>query len=1008
MHIKIAAAAIFALVLVVPASGSTYTVNNLGDAADATAGDNICDAGGGVCTLRAAIEEANAHAGTDTIAFSVAGLISPAPYSALGETVIIDGTTAPGYAGVPVVHIDGGGTNAIGLWFLPAAASSVLTALEISGYFGSGILLNGSGITVQRCYIGPITQGNPNGIGIEVDGSNVLIGGNDGFGNVISGNNDDGIEVKGSSATISDNFIGTNAAGTAAFGNGGQGVDVLTTSNTQIISTSANGQNVISGNTGGGISIYLSQNVTVAGNFIGTNATGTAAIANFGGVTISDSTNTTVGTSTGRNVISGNTFDGLFASGDSPGTVIDNNYIGTDVTGTVALPNDNGIEFSTSTVTIGTPAAGNLISGNTLDGIFIGSGAGGTPANVFTIANNIIGLDAAGVNIIGNGNDGVDLCCTTMSGTIGGSGANEGNVISGNGFRGIYVHAASNVTIQGNVIGLRKDGSDARGNLDGIVVDGGTGIAIGGAAAGARNLISGNSIDGVIVQGSSVGNTISGNYIGTDVTGMIDLGNLNDGLDIFNVPAANTITGNVISGNDAGGVRFDFVQAQTFTANLIGRNAANSASIPNGGYGINVEGPSLNNVFSGNTIASSALAGLRGALNTDSNDFAGNSFFSNGGLGIDLDPAGVNANDAQDPDTGANSRQNFPVISYATQLQIGGTINSNPNTALTIHLYSNTAADPSGFGEGETHLIGAAPVVTDAGGNASFVVFYGSPIPLGRIITGTANGPHGTSEFSQANIVVVAPPVLQFSSATYNVAEGAGSALITVTRTGETSSLVTVQYSTSPGTASPSADYIAVTGTLSFGAGVTSQTFSVPITADNIDEPNETLTLNLSNPGSATLGLSSATLTISDDDPTPSITIDDNTQAEGSSGTSNMTFLVHLSNPSASTITVAFTTAPGTATPGLDYTTTSGTLTFNPGVTTQQINVPIIGDSAMEGDETFFVNLSNASAGATIGDNQAVGTIANDDVVAIPTLSEAMLALLAILLGLAAMTRWKA
>jgi len=113
--------------------------------------------------------------------------------------------------------------------------------------------------------------------------------------------------------------------------------------------------------------------------------------------------------------------------------------------------------------------------------------------------------------------------------------------------------------------------------------------------------------------------------------------------------------------------------------------------------------------------------------------------------------------------------------------------------------------------------------------------------------------------------------VLQFSSATYSAAEGGGSALITVTRTGETNSLVTVQYSTSPGTASPSADYVPVVGTLAFAAGVTSQTFSVPIINDAIDEPDETLTLTLSNPGSATLGLSSATLTINDDDPAPVI-----------------------------------------------------------------------------------------------------------------------------------------
>lgn len=587
--------------------------------------------------------------------------------------------------------------------------------------------------------------------------------------------------------------------------------------------------------------------------------------------------------------------------------------------------------------------------------------------------------------------------------TIGGSSANQGNVISGNGFVGVNVQDASNVTIQGNVIGLRKDGSDVRGNFWGVLVDGCSSIAIGGATAGAGNVISGNSSSGVIVRNNSSGVTVSGNFLGTDVTGSIDLGNLGDGLDIFSCAGPNTVTGNVISGNDGNGVRLDFVSATAFTNNLIGRNAANSAAMGNGGYGITIEDVSLNNTLTGNTVASNVNAGLHVDVSCDSNVFADNSFFSNGALGIDLDPAGVNMNDAKDPDSGANSRQNFPVITYATQLQIGGVINSNPNTTMTIHLYSNTAADPSGFGEGETSLPGNASVTTDANGDASFVVFYGSPIPLGRIITATATGPHGTSEFSHANVAVVAPPVLQFSQPAYSVAENAGSVVITVTRTGETNSLATVQWATSPGTATAGSDYVPVSGTLAFPAGVTSQTFSVPIKDDAIDEPNETFTVTLSNPGSATLGLASAMVTINDDDPTPSIAINSPSQPEGNSGTSNMTFTVTLSNASSSTITVDFTTANGTAIAGSDYMTTGGTLTFNPGVTSQQINVPIIGDTTAEPDETFFVNLGNASANALIGNGQGTGTITNDDFTPIPTLSEWMLLLLATLLGVIAL-----
>lgn len=997
MRMKIVAVAILLLSLGIPISASTYSVNNLGDTGDATPGDNICDAGGGICTLRAALDEANAHTGSDTIVFSVAGVITTASPLPVNDVAIIDGTTAPGYAGAPKVHIDGGSTVPFGLLIGLSANSSVVTALEVSGYTARGVVINGNAIAIQRCYIGPITQGGPNAIGIEVTGSNDLIGGNDGSGNVISGNIQSGILVTGSSTTISDNFIGTNAAGTAALSSGGDGIEIRAgASNTQIGATSANAQNVISGN-GRGISLFNAQSVTVAGNFIGTDASGTSAIANGVGMDIFDSANSTIGTSGGRNVISGNQFDGIGVSGNSPGTVIDNNYIGTDVTGNIALPNEFGIELSSPNVTIGT-TTGNVISGNTIDGIFVAAGSGGSPANFLTIANNIIGLDAAGVSIVGNGNgiggNGIDLCCTTTSATI------AGNVISGNDGSGINLHdAASNVTIRGNIIGLRKDGSAIRGNgAAGIFITGGSNLTIGGTTAAERNIISGNS-GGILTQSGTTSITISGNYIGTDVTGLISLGNLQDGVDIFSSPGPNTVTANVISGNGQNGIRFDTTSATTLTNNLIGRNAANSAFLGNGKYGVDFEGGS-NNTLTGNTIAANTLAGLHASVFSDGNIFADNSYFSNGGLGIDLDPSGVNPNDAQDGDTGANSRQNFPVISYATQVQIGGTINSNPNTTLTIDLYSNATADASGFGEGETHLLGNASVTTDGNGDASFIVFYGSPIPLGRVITGTATGPHGTSEFSQANVTVVAPPVLQFSSATSSVAENAGSAVITVTRTGETNSLVTVQYSTSPGTATAGSDYVPVVGTLAFGPGVTSQTFSVPINNDTIDEPDETLTLALSNPGSASLGLSSATLTINDDDPVPSITINNVQQAEGNSGTSNMTFTVTLSNPSASTITVDFATADGSAIAGADYITRSGTLTFNPGVTSQQVNVLIIGDTTNEPDETFVVNLSNGA--------QGTGTILNDDFMPIPTLSQWMLLLLAALLSAAALTRWKA
>jgi hypothetical protein len=118
----------------------------------------------------------------------------------------------------------------------------------------------------------------------------------------------------------------------------------------------------------------------------------------------------------------------------------------------------------------------------------------------------------------------------------------------------------------------------------------------------------------------------------------------------------------------------------------------------------------------------------------------------------------------------------------------------------------------------------------------------------------------------------------------------------------------------------------------------------------------------------------------------PSLSINNVSANEGNSGTTPFTFTVTLSAASTSTVTVAYATADGTATAGSDYTATSGTLTFNPGVTTQTLTVQVIGDTIVEPNETFFVNLS-APSNATIATGQGTGTIVNDDAPALPTLS---------------------
>ena len=151
------------------------------------------------------------------------------------------------------------------------------------------------------------------------------------------------------------------------------------------------------------------------------------------------------------------------------------------------------------------------------------------------------------------------------------------------------------------------------------------------------------------------------------------------------------------------------------------------------------------------------------------------------------------------------------------------------------------------------------------------------------------------------------------------------------------------------------------TGTLTFAPNVITQTISIPILADAIDEENETFTVTLSAPTNATVSASAgtATMTITDDDVAPTISINDVSTADESAGSTNL--VATLSTASARTITVDYATSDGTATASSDYTAGTGTITFAPNVTTQNIPIAVLADTVDEVDETVTVTLSNPS-----------------------------------------------
>lgn len=191
-------------------------------------------------------------------------------------------------------------------------------------------------------------------------------------------------------------------------------------------------------------------------------------------------------------------------------------------------------------------------------------------------------------------------------------------------------------------------------------------------------------------------------------------------------------------------------------------------------------------------------------------------------------------------------------------------------------------------------------------------------------------------------------------------------------------SSVTVFYATADGSAGAGEDYVTASGTVTLLPGEGSKPIEVEVMGDTLLEANETFVVNLSTATGATIFDPQGQGTILNDEG-PVVRITDVSKAEGNSGTSTFVFAVNLTPASSTPVTVNYATANGSASAGSDYTPVPLLpLTFNPGETSKTVVVNVSGDTVIEVNETFFVNLSNA-AGATIFDNQGVGTILNEE-----------------------------
>ncbi|MDX6284859.1 MAG: hypothetical protein QOG53_344 [Frankiales bacterium] len=778
------------------ASGAEYTVNSTAD----TGG--TCPAG---CTLRQAINSVNAGSGGDTIAFKLPPGTSIFPFSPLPAVTVqvtIDGTTMPEYDGSPTVAIRGetAGAGANGL--VLNGANSVLKAVVVSEFGGSGLVLGGGGTVVTNSRFGTSMDGTSaiaNGTGITVTSAGNVIGGTTaGDGNLISGNTGAGVLISGLNTggnQLLGNRIGTDASGGGALGNSGNGVSSSDSSANLIVGGSATGAgNLISANGGTGLYLPYAAGALIRGNLIGTDAHGGDALGNaLDGIWLGDGASTVGGSSpTSGNLISGNLGNGIRAqvSQNSPtkssSPLIIGNRIGTNGAGTDALGNgQSGILIGNLSydlpaspgASIGgvNPGEGNVISGNGAHGVDVApSNCGSSGCFVkhyaVRIRGNQIGTDQAGSAALGNGAAGVHFF-------VGGDGLvavgdhTAGNVISGNAGPGVQVDVGSHVlsgttlSISGNLIGTDTTGvSDLGNGGDGVLLaQNGWTASVGEGSPSARNLISGNGGNGVRVTGVAHA-TVLGNLIGTDADGTSALGNGLDG--VLLESANNTVgAGNVISGNTGNGVSIDGASAtgNHVLGNMIGTDATGAAAMSNG-TGVAVHAPnntiggtasSSRNVIAGNTGAGIYLHGDYPGTPTG-NQIQGNyigtektgaTALANGGDGITIGTYSP-GNTVGGTDAGAGN-----VISGNTGNGVGIAPSSSPDNVILGNKIGTNVDGTTGVGNGSDGVSSKSSNTTiggttsdsrnlisgNAGDGVSLVLYQGSHVE-GNFIGTDVNG----------------------------------------------------------------------------------------------------------------------------------------------------------------------------------------------------------------------------------------------------------------------------
>ena len=682
------------------------------------------------------------------------------------------------------------------------------------------------------------------------------------------------------------------------------------------------------------------KNMTIDGNFFGTNAAGSSTSASAANGSAFFILNTATGNTIGgaaaaaRNLISGGTTAGItLGNSGTANNVIQNNYIGTNAAGTAALPNFTGISFN--------GAGANTIRGNVI--------SGSTSSASFSA--------------------GIQLENTT-----------------------------ANTLVVGNKIGTSADGTAAIPNTYGItLLDGFSGGAnqntIGTVAE--PNIIAFNTKAGVALQAftSKVSrqNTIRYNSIFSNGTLGIDLGD--DG-----------ITPNDAGDGDAGLFNdlqnFPVITSAQFGAGTV-TIAGTLSSAPSSTYAVQFfqstacdpSGAGEGQTYLGEATVITAASGVGtfnvtfpgvagGFATATATDSLGNTseFSACAAISTPATPS-ITISDAQVVEGNAGTAiMTFNVFLSAAS---ASTVTASFATASSSATSGSDFTPNSGtvtFTAGQTMQTITVSVLGDVTPEADEILLVNLTNPVNATIgdnqgTGTIKNDDGL-------------PSLSISDVTLNEGNsGATSFDFTVTLTPASAFPVTINYATADDTAISGSDYQPTSGSLTFAPGQITKTVSVFVNGDVTTEPNEDFFVNLFNPGNASVSDAQGQGNITNDDANPTITINDPSVVEGNVGNGpNMNFVITLSNPTSITLSVPFSLADGSANVGSDYQTNSGSFTVFPGAITSTVSIGINGDVSVEPDENFFMNLG-ATAGATIADNQGVGTIINDDGLASPGIS---------------------